>query len=87
MAPGALLYGDGDVGVLSGLSNTLQWDAARGRAALASILPRSCRFALGVELRGRDSMLPTSLPPPDKALTIAFMVLQSESRVSRLETR
>ena len=35
----------------------------------------------------RDSMLPTSLPHPDSALTIAFMVLQSESSVSLLDTR
>ena len=35
----------------------------------------------------RDSMLPTSLPHPDSALTIAFIVLQSESSVSLLDTR
>ena len=60
---------------------------ARGRLALARILPRSLMLVLGVLVLGRDSRLPTSLPPPDRALTMAFMVLQSESRVSRLETR
>ena len=42
---------------------------------------------LGLKDWGRDSRLPTSLPPPDRALTIAFIVLQSESRVSLLDTR
>ena len=63
------------------------WDTARGRLAFARILPRSRRFGLGVDTTGRDSKLPTSLPPPERALTMAFIVLQSESRVSLLETR
>ena len=82
------LWVQGELGVLTWLSdtNTFPWEAARGRLAFARILPRSLRFGPGVDILGRDSRLPTSLPP-DRALTMAFMVLQSESRVSRFETR
>ena len=45
------------------------------------------KLFLGWNDWGNDSRLPTSLPPPESALTMAFIVLQSESSVSLLETR
>ena len=65
------------------VTNTLPCDAARGRLEFSKIFPRSFRWSTGDGDGGGESRL----LPPDRAFTIAFIVLQSESKVSRFDTR